>query len=682
MNGPSALGAPPASLPSGSLPGGSQTASAGRSSPFSGAPPGVSGGAPPGAPPGAPFQSALATHWARTATAEGHPSSQPRPGAGKTSRVPRAGRAREAHADGNAGANAETAPLATSPDRPDVDMATQSSGAAHLPAASLAGPASAAATTPASIGSSSDTGSGSGEATMSLALPDSSTRGGEATQSLAPPDGSTHAGPIAPTSVLANPTIGQSGASGSNAAEAAGAESTNTSIAGAGPDAAALTSEHALASVPSDGAPSAPAGDSASATTTPGSPMSVESNSPASAPDVSPSDAGAKLAATSTGPADAGSSTGPDPSPGASSPTGPTHSPAQTPGSDLPPTSNSANASVDGSLGSVSQASAPAPASLPESAAQPTSTPPAAPVGSARGFEQTSTATLQTAGGTATPNTASSTARPQTAGGGSPGSPSSVGAGGTGRISRIPGATAPGVSTPGQDATPTTLSLAPAGASGANAADRAAAGAPTPAQAAAAPRTLADPGLSAAISSGAEVSAGAETNLAASADSGTGALSVPGVPMQEMIDSIGATIELASRQGIARARIELQPEELGHISIRLSQTSEGLRARVTADTPAGAQALTQGRSELRQSLGSLGLSLLRLDIGSSGQPQTGEQDGRFTAKTDGSSAPGAAGTSEEGEALGDTREQRPAGRRPAGRNRGRAGVNTRKDQPL
>ena len=132
--------------------------------------------------------------------------------------------------------------------------------------------------------------------------------------------------------------------------------------------------------------------------------------------------------------------------------------------------------------------------------------------------------------------------------------------------------------------------------------------------------------------------------------------------MQEMIDSIGATIELAARQGIAKARIELQPEELGHIGIRLSQTSEGLRARVTADTPAGAQALSQGRSELRQSLSSLGLSLLQLDIGSSGQPQTGEQDERFAATADGATAVGATGTAEESEALAESLDDtRPAG---------------------
>jgi flagellar hook-length control protein FliK len=178
-----------------------------------------------------------------------------------------------------------------------------------------------------------------------------------------------------------------------------------------------------------------------------------------------------------------------------------------------------------------------------------------------------------------------------------------------------------------------------------------------PAQAAAA-STTAQASLDAGVSPNPEAS----TSVGASPNSGASPLPVPGVPMQEMIDSIGATIELAARQGIAKARIELQPEELGHISIRLSQTSEGLRARVTADTPAGAQALNQGRSELRQSLSSLGLSLLQLDIGSSGQPQTGEEDGRFATNADGSSAGGATGTAEESEALAEPRDNtRPAG---------------------
>ena len=41
-------------------------------------------------------------------------------------------------------------------------------------------------------------------------------------------------------------------------------------------------------------------------------------------------------------------------------------------------------------------------------------------------------------------------------------------------------------------------------------------------------------------------------------------------------------------------------------------------ARVTAETPAAAQALADGRAELHQSLSSLGATLLRLDIGTFG----------------------------------------------------------------
>ncbi len=174
--------------------------------------------------------------------------------------------------------------------------------------------------------------------------------------------------------------------------------------------------------------------------------------------------------------------------------------------------------------------------------------------------------------------------------------------------------------------------------------------------------TPASAATQASLDAGTSTNPEASANLGVGANAGASPLPVPGVPMQEMIDSIGATVALAARQGIAKARIELQPEELGHISIRLSQTSEGLRARVTADTPAGAQALSQGRSELRQSLSSLGLSLLQLDIGSSGQPQTGEKDGRFAANAEGSSGLGATDTAEESEALAQShRDTRPAG---------------------
>ena len=131
-----------------------------------------------------------------------------------------------------------------------------------------------------------------------------------------------------------------------------------------------------------------------------------------------------------------------------------------------------------------------------------------------------------------------------------------------------------------------------------------------------------------------------------------------GVGMQEMIDSIRATIEIAARQGATQARIALRPEELGQISIRLSQTSEGLLARVSADTPAAAQALADGRSELRQSLSSLGLPLLRLDISSYGQSEARERQDRSTA---GGNSPGASTRSRSTTSTEDGDTTQPVG---------------------
>ena len=132
--------------------------------------------------------------------------------------------------------------------------------------------------------------------------------------------------------------------------------------------------------------------------------------------------------------------------------------------------------------------------------------------------------------------------------------------------------------------------------------------------------------------------------LAATAPSAGGA----GVDLQQMIESIHATVELAARQGASQARIALQPRDLGEIRIHLSQTSDGLLARVTADSAAAAQTLAGGRSELQQSLSSLGVSLLRLDIGSSGQPQTGEREGGFAGRSERSSSGGAPEGGEDG----------------------------------
>jgi type III secretion system needle length determinant len=86
------------------------------------------------------------------------------------------------------------------------------------------------------------------------------------------------------------------------------------------------------------------------------------------------------------------------------------------------------------------------------------------------------------------------------------------------------------------------------------------------------------------------------------------------VGLSQAIESLHVTIQLAARQGLAQARIALQPEELGEIRIHLTQTAQGLLVRVSAESPAAAQALAAARTELHQSLSSLGLHLMRLDV--------------------------------------------------------------------
>jgi flagellar hook-length control protein FliK len=94
-----------------------------------------------------------------------------------------------------------------------------------------------------------------------------------------------------------------------------------------------------------------------------------------------------------------------------------------------------------------------------------------------------------------------------------------------------------------------------------------------------------------------------------------------GHALQQQIDELRATIDLALRRGSAQARLTLSPPALGSLRVNLSQTPGGLVARVSADSAAGAQALISGQADLRASLGSLGIALLHLDIGGRGHQQ-------------------------------------------------------------
>ncbi len=133
---------------------------------------------------------------------------------------------------------------------------------------------------------------------------------------------------------------------------------------------------------------------------------------------------------------------------------------------------------------------------------------------------------------------------------------------------------------------------------------------------------------------------------ASPAELGSGAY---GVGLQEAIESLHGTIQLAARQGLTQARISLQPEELGEIRINLTQTSQGLLARVSAESPAAAQALAAAHAQLRQSLSSLGINLTRLDIGHHDSAQSGSADPKGNGQ----------GNAARGEGFSDSRAGQP-----------------------
>jgi flagellar hook-length control protein FliK len=95
------------------------------------------------------------------------------------------------------------------------------------------------------------------------------------------------------------------------------------------------------------------------------------------------------------------------------------------------------------------------------------------------------------------------------------------------------------------------------------------------------------------------------------------------VSLQDAVDAVQATVTAAARAGLSQARISLSPQTLGGLRISLTQTADGLVARVSADHPDALTTLQQSAGDLRRSLESTGLALLRLDIGTTGEQGAG-----------------------------------------------------------
>jgi flagellar hook-length control protein FliK len=100
-------------------------------------------------------------------------------------------------------------------------------------------------------------------------------------------------------------------------------------------------------------------------------------------------------------------------------------------------------------------------------------------------------------------------------------------------------------------------------------------------------------------------------------------------------ERIEALVRLATRHGVAEARMELHPQELGSVVVKLRVTSDGLQATFTASNPEALSQLQQAGDDLRRSLEAKGLTLATLDVRAEAD-QAGERRGAHTAGGGGS----------------------------------------------
>ncbi len=93
------------------------------------------------------------------------------------------------------------------------------------------------------------------------------------------------------------------------------------------------------------------------------------------------------------------------------------------------------------------------------------------------------------------------------------------------------------------------------------------------------------------------------------------------VPLERAPQAVAQLLHVATQRGVSHARIALRPEELGGIEIHLQTSAAGLTAHVIADSPEAARLLSQASEDLRRSLARHDLTLVSLDVSTSGERQ-------------------------------------------------------------
>jgi hypothetical protein len=148
--------------------------------------------------------------------------------------------------------------------------------------------------------------------------------------------------------------------------------------------------------------------------------------------------------------------------------------------------------------------------------------------------------------------------------------------------------------------------------------------------------------------------AGLPQPVAAPATAPVAAPAAAPVPVQlaDHVERVADIVRMTSGHGVARARLELHPLDLGSVDVRLRSTAQGLVAAITVDQARTLEAVTRAGADLQQQLADRGLTVLRLDVtlavtaghahdsaGHAGAREDRRDDARATGRPAGSDGP-------------------------------------------
>jgi flagellar hook-length control protein FliK len=119
--------------------------------------------------------------------------------------------------------------------------------------------------------------------------------------------------------------------------------------------------------------------------------------------------------------------------------------------------------------------------------------------------------------------------------------------------------------------------------------------------------------------------------------------------LHRLPETMANLLHVSADRGITRARIALRPAELGGIEVQLAQTAAGITARLVADSPEAARMLAQAGEDLRRSLESRDVTLVSLEVTTSGEDRREAAAGHGAGPDSGQSREGRGDTGRDSE---------------------------------